>query len=805
MENALAAAEARRVALQGNDADERRRTRRRLARYKRRLKRHGVHLLANSFFGMQNTHPYGTYTWSELHAVWQGVIRNIIDQVLKRLYEEADDAEALLLQLDAAFLRWASGFASVRGKAKARGLSALLARDTKGPWRLARVTKLDTYGLVLFFRPLVASLLDDKANAGIAYYWQWVRLARTRNVLTGEHELTESQLNEANPLMLKALDKLKPAFPDYGFETGKVHDHFHFPGLFEEHAGDTDEATGEAKHAEFKADSKASNQRNEHMQMAVRTEEREGLKMGQRMAKLRDEMLCLAVHANDLEAVRLFLQTSVPADACDAYGTPAIVLAATEGHKRCLKALLDAGAAIDARGPHNRSALTAACRNGNVKSLKLLLRVAKSVLKPAEARALMTSESNGRTPGQWALEAAAMGMQGAIECVSAMSAALGIAVSPAPPSMRVAAADRRQPSLMLPEPAPRRSLQLSELQRGSPLCRKYPFLAELRKALHLYLANKPRSHGPGHSMDAACAVTDLSRDVTLPAEVTLHPGMRFGCEPPPELRTRVLAAPTLSAKLGSSAAPHCAAFEGDDHHHYYYGIICLFFSVEFREVLHELCLVHWLVVEHAEFAGAEDADDAAAGNGDGVGNGDGDGDGGGDDEDEVLDVSDEDLSLYGSDDDEGAGELEAGPGELEDDGGPVDVGSGESEAETVEEEQADEADEAEEAEEAEADWRMPRLLYAHLPPNERDREAYERELQALRDRLEQATSEAEAALAKRALEKRIEKGCKMYKTRNFYQVKPISEALFRQGVFPEDIWDIDDPASFLLAEEAHGM
>ena len=44
-----------------------------------------------------------------------------------------------------------------------------------------------------------------------------------------------------------------------------------------------------------------------------------------------------------------------------------------------------------------------------------------------------------------------------------------------------------------------------------------------------------------------------------------------------------------------------------------------------------------------------------------------------------------------------------------------------------------------------------------------------------------------------------------YSTRNFYQVKPISEILFRQGVFPADTWGIDDPASFFLAEEAHGM
>ena len=63
----------------------------------------------------------------------------------------------------------------------------------------------------------------------------------------------------------------------------------------------------------------------------------------------------------------------------------------------------------------------------------------------------------------------------------------------------------------------------------------------------------------------------------------------------------------------------------------------------------------------------------------------------------------------------------------------------------------------------------------------------------------------EAERARHALEKRKEKGCKMYATRNFYQVLPISDILFRAGVFPEDIWDIDRPAAFLLAEDAHGM
>jgi hypothetical protein len=74
---------------------------------------------------------------------------------------------------------------------------------------------------------------------------------------------------------------------------------------------------------------------------------------------------------------------------------------------------------------------------------------------------------------------------------------------------------------------------------------------------------------------------------------------------------------------------------------------------------------------------------------------------------------------------------------------------------------------------------MPRLVYAHLPANRRDLDEYARTGRE-RDR-------------------------QVYESRNFYQVKPISEILFRQGVFPEDIWDIDDPASFWLAEEGHGM
>ena len=47
--------------------------------------------------------------------------------------------------------------------------------------RLVRKTKLDVYGLALFFRPLVEGLLDDNASAGLFYFWRWVRLVRSTN------------------------------------------------------------------------------------------------------------------------------------------------------------------------------------------------------------------------------------------------------------------------------------------------------------------------------------------------------------------------------------------------------------------------------------------------------------------------------------------------------------------------------------------------------------------------------------------------------------------------------------------------
>ena len=83
-------------------------------------------------------------------------------------------------------------------------------------------------------------------------------------------------------------------------------------------------------------------------------------------------------------------------------------------------------------------------------------------------------------------------------------------------------------------------------------------------------------------------------------------------------------------------------------------------------------------------------------------------------------------------------------------------------------------DEGEEAD----DWRMLRLVYQHLPPNQRERDEHTR----------RGWDEP-----------------KSYPTRNFYQVKPISKILFRQGVFPVDIWDIEDPACVVLVDDFMGM
>ena len=775
---ALAADEARKRALatQPIDRAERRRTKRRLARLKRKLARRGLNLLPNSFFGLARTHPYMVYTWSELHIIWQGIVPRVINGALTQLEGRADDWLELLQQVDRAWRRWASGLASVRGKTKAGGPSRLLARE--GETRLCRVTKYDIYGLALFFHALAAStdLLDDDALKGIARMWAWVKLTRSRDAATGQRQHTASQLARSAPMLESALRPLKRTFDD-AFGTSKVHRGFHFEGIIKEQGNDHDEDTGESTHKYRKRDSKDSNQKNEHMQMAERTEEREGLLFGRRMVRLRDGLLCDAARVGCLADVRALLQSGVPPTACDADETPALILAAGAGRARVVKLLLRSGAAIDVRDKQHASALTAACRHGHPRCVQLLLDCASQTLPPTAADALLTSRSNHLTPGEWALAGGALRH---LECARLLSGALGRAVTAAPPSrLHWQHADPMRHRLQ-PLRGAVRHLDLSRLKRGSRLCRAHPFLLELRKALHLYLANKPREYGPGHVYDAACDKSDLpDLDHPLPERLDVHPGVRLGEGGRIEDRERVRAAPTIEALLGSDAAPHGAVFAGDSAHTEYRGIARIFLSFTYGGRRHEVGLFHWLVVEKDEFDGAEDLppppeDEEEEG-----------GDEGGEEEEESGEgegEEGEDEAAHESDPEEGSDQYYTDDDDDDDDASDDDDdgagGSEPSESETDEESGEESEGEDAQSDAGDESWRLPELVYAHLPANQRDRD--------------------EAA--------RKGKGdIRCYASRNFYQVMPIQEIRCRATLFPADVWDIDDPERFLLCADGWGM
>ena len=215
------------LAADGPNAAERRRTKRRLDRSKRRLARRGLHCLPNAFFGLRRTHPYFVYTWSELHIIWQGIIKNVINLLLEYL-SGLDEWGELRPQLDAAFTRWAGPMATVRGKAKTGGVSRLLARE--GDVRLSMCTKLDIYGFALFLLPLLEStnLLTEDMLKGTTLLWRWVSMTRSCNPSTGERELRLSQLRESGAQLARALAPLKRAFPHYKFATSKFNNSFLF-------------------------------------------------------------------------------------------------------------------------------------------------------------------------------------------------------------------------------------------------------------------------------------------------------------------------------------------------------------------------------------------------------------------------------------------------------------------------------------------------------------------------------------------------------------------------------------------------
>ena len=96
----------------------------------------------------------------------RGELARCVDRAhiaLREIWDKSEDAAALLSQWDAAFKRYARPMATVRGKAKAQGVTSLLMREGPGAGRqVCRSTKLDLYGLALFLLPLVeASELFD--------------------------------------------------------------------------------------------------------------------------------------------------------------------------------------------------------------------------------------------------------------------------------------------------------------------------------------------------------------------------------------------------------------------------------------------------------------------------------------------------------------------------------------------------------------------------------------------------------------------------------------------------------------------
>ena len=75
-------------------------------------------------------------------------------------------------------------------------------------------------------------------------------------------------------------------------------------------------------------------------------------------------------------------------------------------------------------------------------------------------------------------------------------------------------------------------------------------------------------------------------------------------------------------------------------------------------------------------------------------------------------------------------------------------------------------------------WRLPRLVYEHLPPSQRERD------EAVRKGKEPP---------------------KAHRSRNFYQIKSISEILFHVPIFPVDLSNSIDPECFLLCVDGWGM
>src|SRR5258706_15866442 len=78
---------------------------------------------------------------------------------------------------------------------------------------------------------------------------------------------------------------------------------------------------------------------------------------GAREEKRPDDLLLAAIQQGDSPAVRALLKKGVDANAKDAEGTPALMLAALYADASTMRALLEAGAQVDARDRTGATAL----------------------------------------------------------------------------------------------------------------------------------------------------------------------------------------------------------------------------------------------------------------------------------------------------------------------------------------------------------------------------------------------------------------------------------------------------------------
>lgn len=120
-----------------------------------------------------------------------------------------------------------------------------------------------------------------------------------------------------------------------------------------------------------------------------------------------DQPLVKAVQQDDSGRVGKLIEQGADPDARDAAGTPVLVIAARRGRPDIVEALLQAGAQVNARGPHGETALRSAVLINSTQAVRLLaskgpddrveaLKLAQELGRPEIVRLLQDRESGNR-------------------------------------------------------------------------------------------------------------------------------------------------------------------------------------------------------------------------------------------------------------------------------------------------------------------------------------------------------------------------------------------------------------------------